>query len=91
MLIYSTGLGLGAAMNSVVGILPTSSPASRVCVHDDKGNPVSWSVTDQFATMCHGYTLPELRRKGYSWLVALTLDSPLRAMSWMTTCSPLAS
>uniref|UniRef100_A0A8C7BYW7 Glycine N-acyltransferase-like protein n=1 Tax=Neovison vison TaxID=452646 RepID=A0A8C7BYW7_NEOVI len=42
-----------------------------VCVRDDKGNPISWSLTDQFATMCHGYTLPEHRRKGYSTLVAL--------------------
>uniref|UniRef100_G1PVH0 Glycine N-acyltransferase-like protein n=1 Tax=Myotis lucifugus TaxID=59463 RepID=G1PVH0_MYOLU len=44
-----------------------------VCVRDEKGSPVSWSITDQFATMCHGYTLPEHRRKGYSRLVALTL------------------
>ncbi|XP_036910393.1 glycine N-acyltransferase-like protein 3 isoform X2 [Sturnira hondurensis] len=44
-----------------------------VCVRDDKGNPISWSITDQFATMCHSYTLPEHRRKGYSRLVTLTL------------------
>nr|KAF6341276.1 glycine-N-acyltransferase like 3 [Myotis myotis] len=44
-----------------------------VCVRDEKGSPVSWSITDQFATMCHGYTLPEHRRKGYSQLVAFTL------------------
>ncbi|XP_006776518.1 PREDICTED: glycine N-acyltransferase-like protein 3 [Myotis davidii] len=44
-----------------------------VCVRDEKGSPVSWSITDQFATMCHGYTLPEHRRKGYSRLVAFTL------------------
>ncbi|XP_036998444.2 glycine N-acyltransferase-like protein 3 isoform X2 [Artibeus jamaicensis] len=50
-----------------------------VCVRDDKGNPVSWSITDQFATMCHGYTLPEHRRKGYSQLVALTLAWKLQS------------
>ncbi|XP_062954543.1 glycine N-acyltransferase-like protein 3 [Cynocephalus volans] len=50
-----------------------------VCVRDDKGNPVSWSITDQFATMCHGYTLPEHRRKGYSRLVALTLARKLQS------------
>ncbi|KAF6113937.1 glycine-N-acyltransferase like 3 [Phyllostomus discolor] len=50
-----------------------------VCVRDDKGNPVSWSLTDQFATMCHGYTLPEHRRKGYSRLVALTLARKLQS------------
>ncbi|XP_004414286.1 PREDICTED: glycine N-acyltransferase-like protein 3 [Odobenus rosmarus divergens] len=50
-----------------------------VCVRDDKGNPVSWSLTDQFATMCHGYTLPEHRRKGYSQLVALTLARKLQS------------
>uniref|UniRef100_M3YD60 Glycine N-acyltransferase-like protein n=1 Tax=Mustela putorius furo TaxID=9669 RepID=M3YD60_MUSPF len=50
-----------------------------VCVRDDKGNPISWSLTDQFATMCHGYTLPEHRRKGYSKLVALTLARKLQS------------
>uniref|UniRef100_A0A8C8ZYG3 Glycine N-acyltransferase-like protein n=1 Tax=Prolemur simus TaxID=1328070 RepID=A0A8C8ZYG3_PROSS len=50
-----------------------------VCVRDDKGNPVSWSITDQFSTMCHGYTLPEHRRKGYSQLVALTLARKLQS------------
>ncbi|XP_037700066.1 glycine N-acyltransferase-like protein 3 [Choloepus didactylus] len=49
-----------------------------VCVRDDRGNPVSWSITDQFATMCHSYTLPEHRRKGYSRLVALTLARKLQ-------------
>nr|XP_023480832.1 glycine N-acyltransferase-like protein 3 isoform X1 [Equus caballus]XP_023480834.1 glycine N-acyltransferase-like protein 3 isoform X1 [Equus caballus] len=49
------------------------------CVRDDKGDPVSWSLTDQFATMCHGYTLPEHRRKGYSRLVALTLARKLQS------------
>ncbi|CAK6446913.1 unnamed protein product [Pipistrellus nathusii] len=50
-----------------------------VCVRDEKGCPVSWSITDQFATMCHGYTLPEHRRKGYSRLVALTLARKLHS------------
>lgn len=50
-----------------------------VCVRDDKGNPISWSITDQFATMCHSYTLPEHRRKGYSRLVALTLARKLQS------------
>ncbi|XP_004471242.2 glycine N-acyltransferase-like protein 3 [Dasypus novemcinctus] len=50
-----------------------------VCVRDDRGNPVSWSLTDQFATMCHGYTLPEHRRKGYSRLVALILARKLQS------------
>ncbi|XP_006882182.1 PREDICTED: glycine N-acyltransferase-like protein 3 [Elephantulus edwardii] len=50
-----------------------------VCVRDDRGSPVSWSITDQFATMCHGYTLPEHRRKGYSRLVALTLARKLQS------------
>ncbi|KAM6185138.1 glycine N-acyltransferase-like protein 3 [Rhynchocyon petersi] len=50
-----------------------------VCVRDDRGNPVSWSMTDQFATMCHGYTLPEYRRKGYSRLVGLTLAKKLQS------------
>ncbi|XP_077854779.1 glycine N-acyltransferase-like protein 3 isoform X1 [Macaca mulatta] len=50
-----------------------------VCVRDEKGNPVSWSITDQFATICHGYTLPEHRRKGYSRLVALTLARKLQS------------
>ncbi|XDB63505.1 PREDICTED: glycine N-acyltransferase-like protein 3 [Capra hircus] len=50
-----------------------------VCVRDDKGNPVSWSMMDQFATMCHGYTMPEHRRKGYNRLVILTLARKLQS------------
>ncbi|KAB0355057.1 hypothetical protein FD755_022516 [Muntiacus reevesi] len=50
-----------------------------VCVRDDKGNPVSWSMMDQFATMCHGYTMPEHRRKGYNRLVILTLVRKLQS------------
>ncbi|XP_008069241.1 glycine N-acyltransferase-like protein 3 [Carlito syrichta] len=50
-----------------------------VCLRDDKGKPVSWAITDQFATMCHGYTLPEHRRKGYSRLVSLTLARKLQS------------
>ncbi|KAK1338331.1 hypothetical protein QTO34_001446 [Cnephaeus nilssonii] len=50
-----------------------------VCVRDENGSPVSWSITDQFATICHGYTLPEHRRKGYSQLVALTLARKLHS------------
>lgn len=50
-----------------------------VCVRDEQGNPVSWGITDQFATMCHGYTLPDHRRKGYSRLVALTLARKLQS------------
>ncbi|KFZ66970.1 Glycine N-acyltransferase-like 3, partial [Podiceps cristatus] len=50
-----------------------------VCVLDDNKNPLSWSLTDQFATMIHGYTLPEHRRKGYSRLVATTLAKKLHS------------
>lgn len=50
-----------------------------VCVRDNKGNPVSWCITDQFATMCHSYTMPEYRRKGYSRLVVLTLAEKLQS------------
>uniref|UniRef100_A0A8B9QIT7 Glycine N-acyltransferase-like protein n=1 Tax=Apteryx owenii TaxID=8824 RepID=A0A8B9QIT7_APTOW len=50
-----------------------------VCVLDDKGSPISWSLTDQFATMIHGYTLPEHRRKGYSRLVTTTLAKKLHS------------
>nr|XP_004649775.1 glycine N-acyltransferase-like protein 3 [Jaculus jaculus] len=50
-----------------------------VCVRDNQGNPLSWGITDQFATMCHGYTLPDHRRKGYSRLVALTLARKLQS------------
>ncbi|NXN59263.1 GLYL3 protein, partial [Rynchops niger] len=50
-----------------------------VCVLGDNGYPLSWSLTDQFATMIHGYTLPEHRRKGYSRLVATTLAKKLHS------------
>ncbi|XP_066108367.1 glycine N-acyltransferase-like protein 3 isoform X1 [Saccopteryx bilineata] len=55
-----------------------------VCVRDEKGHPVSWSITDQFATMCHNYTLPEHRRKGYSRLVVLTLARKLQSRGFPT-------
>ncbi|XP_003923145.2 glycine N-acyltransferase-like protein 3 [Saimiri boliviensis] len=51
----------------------------NVCVRDEKGNPISWCITDQFATMCHGYTLPEHHRKGYSRLVVFTLARKLQS------------
>jgi len=41
-----------------------------VCVLDDNGHLLSWSLTDRFATMIHGYTLPQHQRRGYSRLVA---------------------
>ncbi|NXA13397.1 GLYL3 protein, partial [Sapayoa aenigma] len=50
-----------------------------VCVLDEHGYPLSWSLTDQFATMIHSYTLPEHRRKGYSRLVATTLAKTLHS------------
>ncbi|XP_035419435.1 glycine N-acyltransferase-like protein 3 [Cygnus atratus] len=50
-----------------------------VCVLDDKGYPLSWSLTDQFATMIHSYTLPEHRRKGFSRLVTTTLAKKLHS------------
>uniref|UniRef100_A0A8D0HCY1 Glycine N-acyltransferase-like protein n=1 Tax=Sphenodon punctatus TaxID=8508 RepID=A0A8D0HCY1_SPHPU len=50
-----------------------------VCVLDENGNPISWALTDQFATMIHGYTLPEHRRKGYSRLVSTTLAKKLHS------------
>ncbi|NXA37616.1 GLYL3 protein, partial [Eudromia elegans] len=53
-----------------------------VCILDDKGCPVSWSLTDQFATMIHSYTLPEHRRKGYSRLVATTLAKKLHSQGF---------
>ncbi|KFQ79964.1 Glycine N-acyltransferase-like 3, partial [Phoenicopterus ruber ruber] len=48
-----------------------------VCVLDDNEHLLSWSLTDQFATMIHGYTLPEHWRKGYSRLMATTLAKKL--------------
>uniref|UniRef100_A0A8B9UPA3 Glycine N-acyltransferase-like protein n=1 Tax=Anas zonorhyncha TaxID=75864 RepID=A0A8B9UPA3_9AVES len=49
------------------------------CVLDDKGYPLSWSLTDQFATMIHSYTLPEHRRKGFSRLITTTLAKKLHS------------
>nr|KAF6362878.1 glycine-N-acyltransferase like 3 [Pipistrellus kuhlii] len=65
-------------LSSLIACFPS------VCVRDEKGRPVSWSITDQFATMCHGYTLPEHRRKGYSRLVALTLARKLHSRGFPT-------
>ncbi|XP_004424497.1 PREDICTED: glycine N-acyltransferase-like protein 3 [Ceratotherium simum simum] len=49
------------------------------CLRDDERNPISWCLTDQFATVCHSYTLPEHRRKGYNQLVTLTLARKLQS------------
>ncbi|KAM6138243.1 glycine N-acyltransferase-like protein 3 [Phoenicopterus ruber ruber] len=48
-----------------------------VCVLDDNEHLLSWSLKNQFATMIHGYTLPEHWRKGYSRLMATTLAKKL--------------
>ncbi|XP_053140508.1 glycine N-acyltransferase-like protein 3 [Hemicordylus capensis] len=48
-----------------------------VCILDEDGHPISWGLTDQFATMIHGYTLPEHRRKGYNRLIATILAKKL--------------
>ncbi|XP_062972022.1 glycine N-acyltransferase-like protein 3 [Elgaria multicarinata webbii] len=50
-----------------------------VCVLDACGCPVSWGLTDQFATMIHGYTLPNHRRKGYNRLIATLLAKKLHS------------
>ncbi|XP_015271247.1 PREDICTED: glycine N-acyltransferase-like protein 3 [Gekko japonicus] len=50
-----------------------------VCVLDENGSPVSWGLTDQFATMIHGYTLPDHRRKGYNRLIATMLAKKLHS------------
>uniref|UniRef100_A0A674IS89 Glycine N-acyltransferase-like protein n=1 Tax=Terrapene triunguis TaxID=2587831 RepID=A0A674IS89_9SAUR len=53
-----------------------------LCVLDDNGHPVSWSLTDQFATLIHTYTLPEHRRKGYNRLVATMLAKKLHSQGF---------
>ncbi|XP_009318019.1 PREDICTED: LOW QUALITY PROTEIN: glycine N-acyltransferase-like protein 3 [Pygoscelis adeliae] len=55
-----------------------------VCVLDDNGYPLSWSLTDQFAAMIHGYALPEHQRKGYSRLMATTLAKKLHSCGFPT-------
>ncbi|XP_061482024.1 glycine N-acyltransferase-like protein 3 [Rhineura floridana] len=52
----------------------------NACILDRRGCPISWGLTDQFATMIHGYTLPEHRRKGYNRLIATVLAKKLH--SW---------
>ncbi|XP_058039383.1 glycine N-acyltransferase-like protein 3 isoform X1 [Ahaetulla prasina] len=48
-----------------------------MCILDEHGCPISWDLTDQFATMIHGYTLPKHRRKGYNRLIATNLAKML--------------
>lgn len=50
-----------------------------MCVLDEHGCPISWGLTDQFATMIHGYTLPKHRRKGYNRLIATNLAKVLHS------------
>uniref|UniRef100_A0A670XVD4 Glycine N-acyltransferase-like protein n=1 Tax=Pseudonaja textilis TaxID=8673 RepID=A0A670XVD4_PSETE len=50
-----------------------------MCILDEHGCPISWGLTDQFATMIHGYTLPKHRRKGYNRLIATNLAKMLHS------------
>ncbi|ETE72168.1 Glycine N-acyltransferase-like protein 3, partial [Ophiophagus hannah] len=50
-----------------------------MCILDEHGCPISWGLTDQFATMIHSYTLPKHRRKGYSRLIATNLAKMLHS------------
>ncbi|XP_053236420.1 glycine N-acyltransferase-like protein 3 [Podarcis raffonei] len=52
------------------------------CVLDEGGCPIAWGLTDQFATMIHGYTLPEHRRKGYNRLIATVLAKKLHSQGF---------
>lgn len=52
---------------------------------------MSWALTDQFATMCHGYTLPEHRRRGYSRLLALALAAELQGRGFPAQANVLAA
>uniref|UniRef100_A0A670HVH0 Glycine N-acyltransferase-like protein n=1 Tax=Podarcis muralis TaxID=64176 RepID=A0A670HVH0_PODMU len=52
------------------------------CVLDEGGCPIAWGLTDQFATMIHGYTLPEYRRKGYNRLIATVLAKKLHSQGF---------
>ncbi|NXK15118.1 GLYL3 protein, partial [Herpetotheres cachinnans] len=36
-----------------------------VCLQDEAGQPLSWTLTDPFASGAHGYTLPTHRRRGH--------------------------
>ncbi|KAM6467727.1 glycine N-acyltransferase-like protein 3 [Liasis olivaceus] len=48
-----------------------------ICVLDEHGYPISWGLTDQFATMIHSYTLPKHRRIGFNRLIATNLAKML--------------
>ncbi|XP_070616217.1 glycine N-acyltransferase-like protein 3 [Erythrolamprus reginae] len=50
-----------------------------MCILDEHECPISWGLTDQFATIIHGYTLPKHRRKGYNCLIATNLAKMLHS------------
>ncbi|KAM3852606.1 glycine N-acyltransferase-like protein 3 [Vipera latastei] len=50
-----------------------------ICILDEHRCPISWGLTDQFATMIHSYTLPKHRRKGYNRLIATNLAKMLHS------------
>uniref|UniRef100_A0A8C4XT93 Glycine N-acyltransferase-like protein n=1 Tax=Falco tinnunculus TaxID=100819 RepID=A0A8C4XT93_FALTI len=36
-----------------------------ICLQDETGQPISWTLTDPFGTGAHGYTLPTHRNRGH--------------------------
>ncbi|XP_043919055.1 glycine N-acyltransferase-like protein 3 isoform X2 [Protopterus annectens] len=36
------------------------------CILSSSGNPISWTLTNQFRAICMGYTLPQYRKMGYT-------------------------
>ncbi|KAM6204838.1 glycine N-acyltransferase-like protein 3 [Sarcoramphus papa] len=55
-----------------------------LCLQDEAGQPLCWSLTDPFGTATHGYTLPAHRRRGYMRAVLVLAAHQAQARGFPT-------
>ncbi|XP_006260162.1 glycine N-acyltransferase-like protein 3 isoform X1 [Alligator mississippiensis] len=52
------------------------------CFLDATGCPISWTITDPFGALTHGYTLPEHRGRGYVSALSFILAQQIRTQGY---------
>ncbi|KAG6921528.1 glycine-N-acyltransferase like 3, partial [Chelydra serpentina] len=53
-----------------------------ICLLDAASRPVSWTLSDPFGAMCHVYTLPQHRGRGYNGVLNNLLAKRLHALGY---------
>uniref|UniRef100_A0A8C3SDZ1 Glycine N-acyltransferase-like protein n=1 Tax=Chelydra serpentina TaxID=8475 RepID=A0A8C3SDZ1_CHESE len=57
-----------------------------ICLLDAASRPVSWTLSDPFGAMSHGYTLPQHRGRGYIQVMMNVLAKRLHALGYPSYC-----